>query len=104
MDGPGEAFAIVWPGNGARHRSLHRIWLDSGASTKRLKHASEAVYYVARGTVTVIDGSTERKAREGAMVFVEPDTPYVFEAGNESVELIGGPCPPDPALYDGTRA
>jgi hypothetical protein len=32
-------------------------------------------------------------------VHVEPGTPYRFEAGDRAVELVGGPCPPDPALY-----
>jgi quercetin dioxygenase-like cupin family protein len=38
---------------------------------------------------------------EGSMIHIEPRTNYAFVA-NESLELIGGPCPTDPAVYNGT--
>lgn len=101
VDGRGDAVAVVWPGMGGRYRSLHRIRLEPGAGTIRMKHPGEAVYYVARGSVTVADTATREEAKEGAMVFVEPHTDYAFTALDEGVELLGGPCPPDPSLYEG---
>ena len=100
VDGGGHAVAIVWPGMGGQYRSLHKIWLERGASTIRMKHASEAVYYVARGSVTVVDSTSRGDAEEGAMVFLEPLTDYAFTALDDGVELVGGPCPPDPSLYE----
>ena len=45
----GSAVAIAWPGTGSRFRSLHRIELEPGGRTVPLRHASEAVYFVAEG-------------------------------------------------------
>jgi mannose-6-phosphate isomerase-like protein (cupin superfamily) len=101
VEGPGEALAIVWPGVGARFRSMHKISLGEGGKTTRMKHAGEAVYYVASGSVAVSDDATEYIAGKGAMVFVEPETPYVLAAHEGHTEMIGGPCPPDPKLYEG---
>jgi hypothetical protein len=35
------------------------------------------------------------------MVHVDAGTPYELVAGDEGMELIGGPCPADPSLYEG---
>jgi hypothetical protein len=35
------------------------------------------------------------------MVHVDPETTYVVVAGGEGMSLVGGPSPPDPALYEG---
>lgn len=99
--GPGSATAIVWPGMGARFRSLHRIVLRRGARTIPLRHAMEAVYYVRSGTATVFDAQTRvtHSAETGSMIFIEPDTGYVISSEDEGAEVLGGPCPPDMALY-----
>jgi quercetin dioxygenase-like cupin family protein len=103
VDGEGVARAVVWPGIGAPLRSMHRIRLAPGARTIPLRHAMEAVYYVMSGAGTVLDPDepTARPLAEGAMVHVEPGTGYVLAAGPEGMEILGGPCPADPALYAG---
>lgn len=60
----------------------------------RLRHQSEAVYFVAEGRGRVADLPLERHA----MVYVPRRTPYSFDA-DEPMALYGGPCPPDLALY-----
>jgi quercetin dioxygenase-like cupin family protein len=101
VDGEGVARAVIWPGIGAQLRSMHRIRLAPGARTIPLRHTMEAVYYVMSGAGTVQDPEepTPRPLAEGAMVHVEPGTGYVLAAGPEGIEILGGPCPADPALY-----
>jgi len=103
VDGEGSARAIVWPGVGARFRSMHRISLGAGARTVALRHPMEAVYYIVAGGGSVRDGDAHATTAliEGSMIFVEPGTRYAIEAGAEGIEVLGGPCPPDPALYAG---
>jgi quercetin dioxygenase-like cupin family protein len=90
----GRAVAIAWPGNGSHHRSMHRIELDAGGETRPLRHASEAVYFVAQGAGAV--GDSRLKARD--MVYVPRRTPYAFSA-TQPMTIYGGPCPPDGSLY-----
>lgn len=102
VEGEGSARAVVWPGVGARLRSLQRIDLAAGSRTVCLKHPMEAVYYVVRGDGTVRDpddGSSSPLVA-GSMIHVEPGTAYVFQAGADGILLLGGPCPADPALYE----
>jgi quercetin dioxygenase-like cupin family protein len=101
VEGDGAARAIVWPGTGATHRSMHRIELAAGSRTIPLRHLMEAVYYVIRGDGAVHDPDDggEQQLVEGSMVHVEPGTAYRFEAGGSGLVLLGGPCPADPALY-----
>jgi len=101
VDGPGFARAVVWPGTGAEHRSMHRISLGGGGRTVALRHPMEAVYYVIQGEGAVLDPDqgSEQPVAEGAMVLVECNTAYLFRAGAGGLEVLGGPCPPDPALY-----
>ena len=98
----GEALAVVWPGVGSQHRSLHRLLLEPGGRTIDLQHPSESVYYVRAGSATVTDGDAgERHALvEGSMVHVDPSTTHRFEAGADGAEIVGGPCPPDPSIYE----
>jgi quercetin dioxygenase-like cupin family protein len=100
VEGEGSARALVWPGIGAAFRSMHLISLGAGARTRRQRHPDEAVYYVLGGGGSVGDEQLE----EGSMVHVGPRAAYVFEAGADGLELIGGPSPPDSALYDGEEA
>jgi quercetin dioxygenase-like cupin family protein len=101
-DEQGEAHAIVWPGIGAKDRSLHRIRLAPGARTVELAHPSEAVYYVVEGggEVTEGDGSAGQPIELGSMVHTGPGDSYRLVAGSEGMVAVGGPCPADPALYD----
>jgi mannose-6-phosphate isomerase-like protein (cupin superfamily) len=104
VDGDGSARPIVWPGVGAAFRTMHRIELAGGSRTVAMRHAMEAAYYVIRGDGVVRDpddGAGEPLV-EGSMIFVEPGTAYLIEAGGSGLLLLGGPCPADPALYRST--
>jgi len=99
--GEGSARPIVWPGMGAAFRTMHRIELGGGSRTVAMRHGVEAAYYVVHGDGVVRDpddGGSEPLA-EGSMIFVEPGTAYLIEAGGSGLLLLGGPCPADPALY-----
>lgn len=101
-EGEGTAWAVIWPGMGATERSMHRISLASEGRTIPLRHPSEAVYYVISGAARVLDladGSVQ-EIGPGSMVHVEAGTDYRFVADEAGAELVGGPCPPDPALYE----
>lgn len=80
---------------------MHRITLHPSARTVPLVHPMEAVYYVMSGTASLLDdeAGTTDEAVTGSMIFVEPGTTYVIAADRETVEVLGGPCPPDPELY-----
>ncbi|MGH8914278.1 MAG: hypothetical protein ACRDZM_07155 [Acidimicrobiia bacterium] len=66
-----------------------------------LVHPMEAVYYVMGGEVTAVDpGDASRQLlTSGSMAHIGPATRYVFEAGPSGADIIGGPCPADPAMY-----
>lgn len=106
VDGDGEARAVAWPGVGSKLRSMARIRLAATSRTKALKHPMEAVYYVIGGEGEVIDADAAfaQPLIPGSMAHIEPGTRYAFVAGDVGMELIGGPCPPDPALYQGLGA
>ncbi|MCY3651691.1 MAG: cupin domain-containing protein [bacterium] len=97
----GRAWVVVWPGLGARLRSIHHISLEPSGKTVELEHPNEAVYYTMSGGAEAWDGSFDRRMDlpSGAMAHVGPDTRYGFTAGSEGAEIIGGPCPSDDRLY-----
>jgi mannose-6-phosphate isomerase-like protein (cupin superfamily) len=99
--GGGAAWAVIWPGNGAQSRSMHLFELDEGSETVVMEHPSEATYYVIQGAAVATDASddSEQMAETGSMIFVEPQTRYVISAEGGSTRFVGGPCPPDPKLY-----
>jgi len=101
--GEGTARAVIWPGMGAELRSMHRISLAGRSRTTPLTHPSDAVYYVISGDGEAVDGDTGEGGAliEGSMVHVDAGTPYELVAGDEGMELIGGPCPAGPSLYEG---
>jgi mannose-6-phosphate isomerase-like protein (cupin superfamily) len=101
VEGEGSARPIVWPGSGAAFRTMHRIKLGGGSRTVPLKHAMEAAYYVicGEGVVRDPDNGGSEPLVEGSMIFVEPGTTYLIEAGSAGMLLLGGPCPADPAVY-----
>jgi quercetin dioxygenase-like cupin family protein len=100
LGGRGEVRAIVWPGMGARHRSMHSVRLAPGETGDEWRHPGEAVYYVLRGSGWVEDRTTggRSEVRAGLIVHVEAGTAYAVTA-REPLTCIGGPCPPEPALY-----
>ena len=97
----GSARAVIWPGVGAVLRSMHRISLQRGGRTVELEHPSEAVYYLIEGSAAALDlsGGARHSLATGSMAHIDPGTRYVFEAGAEGAEIIGGPCPADRRLY-----
>ncbi|MGQ0549282.1 MAG: cupin domain-containing protein [Armatimonadota bacterium] len=99
----GEARAIVWPGVGARHRSMHYIALPAGGRTVPHRHAaSEAVYYVIRGEGAVedLDAGSLHRVHAGSIALITPGNAYrIVAAARTDLTCVGGPCPPDPALY-----
>lgn len=95
----GRAWAVAWPGTGSHLRSLHRLSLTAGATSVRMTHPMEAVYYVMSGTAEVDGAGTSQTLPAGAMIFIQPRTSYVFRS-DQPCELVGGPCPADPGLYD----
>ncbi len=103
VEGNGDARAVVWPGMGARLRSIHRIVLGPGARTTEMRHPSEAVYYVVSGAGQVLDigDGSMQPVGPGSMAHIDAETTYRFGAGSEGLSLVGGPSPPDPALYEG---
>lgn len=102
VESNGSAWAVVWPGVGAELRSIHHISLQSIGRTIALSHPMEAVYYVMSGTATAIDPDEGIKHDlvEGSMAHIEPGTRYLFEAGIDGAEIIGGPCPADHTMYE----
>ena len=96
----GAAEAIAAPATGSHHRAMHRIRLEPGGETATMRHPVEAVYFVAEGDGAV--GGQPLEARR--MVYVPRRTSYAFTA-ETAMTIYGGPCPPDPALYeDGAAA
>ena len=101
--GAGKAKVVMWPGTGAKHRTMHLIDLQDGAGTVPFQHGGESVYYViaGRGAVKDLAGDSETALDEGAMVHVGPGDRYAFRAdAGADLRLVGGPCPADPSLYD----
>jgi len=100
--GVGEARAIVWPGMGARARSLHRIWLGADAATVQLRHPSDAVYCVLDGAgwIEDIDLGERRDLAVGVIFHVDAGTRYAIHARDPGLQVIGGPAPADDSLYE----
>jgi quercetin dioxygenase-like cupin family protein len=99
--GAGSCTPVIWPGVSARHRSMHRLVLGPASSTIALRHPSEAAYYVVEGQARVEDHDegTAQPLVAGSMFHVGAGTAYVIVAVGDGVTILGGPCPPDPALY-----
>jgi mannose-6-phosphate isomerase-like protein (cupin superfamily) len=103
IEGGGNAKVALWPGNGALYRSFQVLDLSPGSTTIALSHASDCVYYVIEGQGSIVDAATlaETPLAEGAMVHIDRGDAYRLKAaGSSGLRVLGGPCPPDPALYD----
>lgn len=106
VDG-GNAKVVVWPGNGARHRTFQLLRLDAGGKTILLEHPSDAVYYVVSGSGAVFDTETgaPQPLGEGSMIHVDAGSAYRFQADAAShMTILGGPCPADERLYANLKA
>lgn len=101
VEGAGSAKAVIWPGNGARHRTFQIIKLGSASSTRSLDHKTDSVYYVIRGTGTVEDvrAKTSEAIVEGSMIHIDAGDQYRIKANEDGLELLGGPCPADDRWY-----
>ena len=99
--GAGYAKAVIWPGGGAQHRSMHLIKMESGSSTIALFHPSDCVYYVVAGSGSIEDvTSGEAKSLgEGAMVHIDAGDHYKLLSDSGGFTVVGGPCPADPKFY-----
>ncbi|MCA3575060.1 MAG: hypothetical protein IOC86_14180 [Aestuariivirga sp.] len=103
IEGGGNAKVALWPGNGALYRSFQVLDLSPGSATIALSHASDCVYYVIEGQGAIVDTASlaEIPLAEGAMVHIDRGDGYRLKASlSRGLKLLGGPCPPDPALYD----
>ncbi len=100
LDGEGKAKVVMWPGNGARFRSFHLLSMKEGASTIPLSHESDCVYYIIGGVGVVVDLTTGERLPlvEGSMIHIDAGDRYRLVA-TDGLCAIGGPCPPDDALY-----
>lgn len=101
VQGDGNAKAVIWPGTGAIHRSMHLVTLGAGARTVDLRHDGDAAYYVIRGSGRVVAlASGEAFAlAEGGMVHIDAGDRYRLEADADGMTVVGGPCPADTSLY-----
>ncbi|MBM4764880.1 ectoine synthase [Bacillus sp. B15-48] len=97
------ARAIVWPGMGAIYRTMNYLEISGGHKTREIIHNdSEATYFIAQGTGKAIDVDSGKifDVQKGKMLLLDQGTRYALEANEEETMIcIGGPCPPDPALY-----
>ncbi len=102
IPGCDELRAVVWPGMGAQHRSMHYLRLEPGETSHTWRHPGEAVYYVVRGAGWFEDRAEGQRheVRAGLIVHVDAGTSYAVTA-REALTCVGGPCPPDPSLYAG---
>jgi mannose-6-phosphate isomerase-like protein (cupin superfamily) len=101
VQGGGNSRVVIWPGDGAKYRSLQLLTLEPGAATIALRHPSDCVYYVISGSGAVHDITSGEQfaVSEGSMVHIDRGDEYTIAAGEQAMQLVGGPCPPDDALY-----
>lgn len=98
----GEAHAIIWPGMGAELRSFHRIYVPGGGRTVDLRHPGESAYYVISGggEIVDLDLNVTTALVEGSTVHIDGGTGYAIVGTGTGIEVVGGPAPPDPSLYE----
>ena len=100
VDG-GDAKALIWPGMGARFRSMHRFRLPAGAATIPFLHESDSVYFVIEGAAEFVDLATGETidGDSGSAMHIDAGTSYQIRATKEPASVVGGACPADPQLY-----
>lgn len=102
VEGDGNAKVVLWPGNGGQFRSFQLLTLGRGSQTIVMNHASDCVYYVIEGSGSVIDLGSEQVSplAEGSMIHIDSGDSYRLRADSgDPMRVLGGPCPPDQALY-----
>ena len=100
--GPGNARVVMWPGNNAQFRTFQIVTLKGGARTIRLRHGSDAVYYVMSGVGSIVDLASSEvfPLVEGAMAHIDAGDAYQFmSSDDQDMKILGGPCPADESLY-----
>lgn len=103
--GTGSFREMVGPRYGAQLRSMHRLELAPGSATTSLTHPADAVWFLLEGAGEVVDAVTgaPQPLDPGSVVLVRGGSSYRIAATADAV-LVGGPCPVDPGLYDGSSA
>jgi mannose-6-phosphate isomerase-like protein (cupin superfamily) len=103
VEGEGNAKLVLSRHNGASFRSFQLVSLEGGARTIELSHSSDCAYYVIEGEGSIVDATSLARfdLSEGHMVHIDVGDRYRIEAGTAGIKVIGGPCPPDEALYAG---
>lgn len=101
IEGKGYAKVVLWPGNGAKFRSIQVLSFEGGDQTIELSHSTDCVYGVVRGEGMIVDlaDSSTQQVSEGNMLHIDATDRYRLIAGQDGMVVVGGPCPPDPALY-----
>jgi mannose-6-phosphate isomerase-like protein (cupin superfamily) len=101
VEGEGNAKLVLSRHNGASFRSFQLVSLAGGARTIELSHSSDCAYYVIEGEGAIIDATSLARfdLSEGHMVHIDAGDRYRIESGTAGMKVIGGPCPPDEALY-----
>lgn len=99
--GDGTCTPVIWPGMGATERSIHLLLIGPRSRTIRMRHPSEAAYYVVEGEARIVDhdAGSSWPLMAGSMFHVESGTTYGIHTDTVGARILGGPCPPDPALY-----
>lgn len=102
IDGRGSASVVLWPGNGARFRTMQLLKMEGGDRTIDLCHTQDSAYYIIAGSGLVRDlaTGTAQDLVEGSILHIDHHDGYRFEAGPDGMHAVGGPVPADPALYD----
>ncbi|MDU7840178.1 MAG: hypothetical protein E7J63_17965 [Pantoea sp.] len=102
VNGQGTVKVMFWPGNGSLKRSMHYHQLQDESSLFPLQHPFDCVYYVLKGAGTIKDGLTgeQQSLVEGSIIHIDKHESYTITAGNDGIDFVGGPCPPDDKLYE----
>lgn len=99
-----ESRAIVWPGMGARAGTIHFTTVQPGHSTQPRRFPNSELSFYAmqgRGKITDLDLFSEHPFDTMDMAHVLPGVLHqVANRGTDPLIIIGGPCPPEPALYE----
>ena len=99
----GTARFPVWPGTGASRRSMNWVAMVPGQENVPHSHAeSEDLFYCIEGNCVIEDGDTgeSHPFEGGSVIFVEPGTLHAVKSlGPARYVSVGGPCPPDTALF-----
>jgi len=99
----GMAKAIIWPGMGAKHGTMHYFVMKPGEENVHHVHdEAEDMFYIVQGKGVIVDGNNgkEHPFQKGDFVYVSPGTPHAAKSfGPEDYISVGGPTPPDLSIY-----